>query len=111
MKRDGCSQQREESSDVDTEEEISFDWEAYRRELNVLFFQERDLINRGSEQYKDFWIFLKRYQNVKKQKHIKQFIERQSSVKNKSQSTHQSSSLGLPTNYNSRYFVNRVQEI
>ena len=102
----GPSYQNDNSDEVDTEDEIMFDWETHRRELNVLFFQDRDIIKRGTDQYKDFWLFLKRYQNIKKQKHIKQFIERQSSGTSKSHTTPDTSSLGLPSKFDSRYFVN-----
>lgn len=38
-------------------------WEDHRSTLDELFFRNSDLIKRGSQEYKDFWLFLERYES------------------------------------------------
>ena len=46
--------------------EIQF--EKYRSKLNKIFFRDEDLIQVGSDEYKDFWKFLAKYQNFQRMK-------------------------------------------
>ena len=38
------------------------DFERHRAKLAKIFFREGDLIQHGSDEYRDFWKFLRRYQ-------------------------------------------------
>ena len=46
--------------------EIQF--EKHRSKLNRIFFRDEDLIQFGSDEYKDFWKFLGKYQNFQRMK-------------------------------------------
>ena len=46
--------------------EIQF--EKHRSKLNKIFFRDEDLIQFGSDEYKDFWKFLAKYQNFQRMK-------------------------------------------
>ncbi|XP_076036389.1 putative ATP-dependent RNA helicase DHX34 [Oratosquilla oratoria] len=71
MSDDAEANNSSSSESEDEEKELLFDWENHRYELNCLFFSDSDIIKRGSEDYRDFWLFLKKYQNIKKQKKIR----------------------------------------
>lgn len=43
----------------DDDEETDFAFEKYKYELNLIFFRDGDIIKQGSDEYKDFWSFLK----------------------------------------------------
>lgn len=60
--------------DSDSEDELMFEWEAHRHELDLLFCGagEEDPLRRGSEQYQDFWAFLKKYHSLQKQRKIRE---------------------------------------
>ena len=45
-----------------------FNWEAYKYELDYIFFQEADYIKVGTNEYKDFWKFFQRYVRFKAKK-------------------------------------------
>ena len=46
----------------------SFNWEAYKPELDYIFFQDSDYIRHGSNEYNDFWKFFHRYIRFKVRK-------------------------------------------
>jgi len=74
-------------------------WEDHRATLDELFFRSCDLIKRGSQEYKDFWLFLERYEAFH-QRHV----EKQPREKGTKERT--SSKLGLPLSYDRRYKIN-----
>jgi len=74
-------------------------WEDHRSSLDDLFFRDCDLIKRGSQDYKDFWLFLERYEAFNK-KHV----EKHPRDKDGKEKT--SSKLGLPLSYDRRYKIN-----
>jgi len=47
--------------DSDDDEETDFAFEKYKYELNMIFFRDGDLVKQGSDEYKDFWNFLKNF--------------------------------------------------
>jgi hypothetical protein len=47
--------------DSDDDEETDFAFEKYKYELNMIFFRDGDLVKQGSDEYKDFWSFLKNF--------------------------------------------------
>ncbi|XP_015771994.1 PREDICTED: probable ATP-dependent RNA helicase DHX34 [Acropora digitifera] len=53
-------------SSPDREKEKRVVWEEHRSSLDELFFRSCDLIKRGSQEYKDFWLFLERYEAFNK---------------------------------------------
>ncbi|CAB4062173.1 DHX34 [Lepeophtheirus salmonis] len=61
---------RRKSSDIRRERGSSriFDFEKCRSKLCKIFFTERDLISRGSQDYDDFWKFLRSYQCFQEKK-------------------------------------------
>lgn len=58
-------------SNSDSEDDLMFEWEHYRYEINQIFSND-DIIKRGTSEYNDFWKFLKKYQGLQKQKTIRQ---------------------------------------
>ena len=99
----------ESEEDVNSEEEMMFDWFDYKRDLNILFFQDRDLIKKGMEQYEDFLKFLKKYQALQKQKNVKKMITSLSDKKEqKKESPNQESSsvFDFPAVFDKRYLIN-----
>ena len=47
--------------------EIQF--EKYRSKLNKIFFRDEDFIQVGTDEYRDFWKFLTKYQRFQRMKH------------------------------------------
>lgn len=92
-------------SNVDSEDELMFDWENHRSVLNQMFFRDEDVIKRGSEEYFDFWKFLKKYHGLQKQKKIREMC---SSKPSRGSSEGRSVSLlyQLPLQYDKRYNIN-----
>lgn len=101
---------------VDSEEEITFEWDRHKWELNQMFFQDHDIIKRGTEEYQDFFKFLSKYQAIQKQKKLQEIINKKSTKKNKlftkqsnqtkSTNSSRSDTYDLPLDFNSRYTVN-----
>ncbi|GFT13178.1 probable ATP-dependent RNA helicase DHX34 [Nephila pilipes] len=52
-----------------------FSWTDYRSTLNKIFFHDRGKIKRNTSQYDEFWIFLKKYQEVQQKAAIKKLQE------------------------------------
>ena len=76
-------------------------WEENRSFLDNCFFRSSDLIVRGSEEHRDFWAFLEKYE---------QFKLRQPDVVNKAaeQTSWEQTEdpLNLPQTHNDRYRIN-----
>lgn len=43
-----------------------FDWHKYKSALKKIFFRDQDIIKRGTEEYNEFWPFLKKYETIQK---------------------------------------------
>ncbi|GFS52184.1 probable ATP-dependent RNA helicase DHX34 [Trichonephila clavipes] len=52
-----------------------FLWTEYRSTLNKIFFHDRGKIKRNTSQYDEFWIFLKKYQEVQQKAAMKKLLE------------------------------------
>ncbi|KAF2348531.1 Helicase-associated domain [Trinorchestia longiramus] len=109
-----CEKKTDES-ESNSEEEIMFEWEHHRWELNQMFFGERDLIKRGSEDYKDFFKFLGKYQTLCKQKKLQKIVEKQAKksqndckIENKPSTCATSAKFGLPVQFDNKHLVNFV---
>lgn len=63
--------EKNKSATSDSEDDLMFEWEHYRYEINQIFSND-DIIRRGTTEYDDFWKFLKKYQGLQKQKTIRQ---------------------------------------
>lgn len=61
-------QPEEEQPESNIGPDYEFNWDAHRYVLDKIFFQEEDLIKRGTAQYDDFWAFLIKYQLFQRKK-------------------------------------------
>ncbi|XP_023240234.1 probable ATP-dependent RNA helicase DHX34 [Centruroides sculpturatus] len=43
-----------------------FDWSRHKSTLNKIFFRDQDIIKRGTEEYNEFWPFLRKYEAVQR---------------------------------------------
>ena len=46
----------------------SFNFERHKRKLTKIFFREDDFVKEGTQEYKDFWKFLVKFQALEKRK-------------------------------------------
>lgn len=92
-------------SDADSEDELMFDWEYHRYELNQMFFRDDDVIKRGTEEYDDFWKFLKKYHGLQKQKKIREMCKSKHN-REFSDGIRSSTLYQLPLHYDKRYNIN-----
>ncbi|XP_066944325.1 probable ATP-dependent RNA helicase DHX34 [Macrobrachium rosenbergii] len=95
-----------EGSDSDSEEELKFNWEDHRYELNQMFFRDEDVIKRGTEEYHDFWKFLKKYHGLQKQKKIRDMCKDHGEQRRDAKEGQLSSVYQLPLKFNKRYCIN-----
>ncbi|XP_018025029.1 probable ATP-dependent RNA helicase DHX34 [Hyalella azteca] len=102
------SNNKSDSEEVDSEEEVMFEWENHKWELNQMFFKDNDVIQRGSEQYQDFFKFLKKYQTLKKQKKLKRILDKNiNKEKPRGDKTAKlTEKFELPTRFDNKYLVN-----
>lgn len=80
----------------DSEEEKDFCFEKYKYELNLIFFRDQDMIKYGSDEYNDFWKFLRKYIDMqqkagKKYSAIKETLSKE---------------LNIPVEFDKRHLVN-----
>ncbi|MPC28322.1 putative ATP-dependent RNA helicase DHX34 [Portunus trituberculatus] len=89
----------------DSEDELMFEWEAHRRELDLLFcgLGPEDPMVRGSEQYQDFWAFLKKYHGLHKQRKIREMC---GAGRGAGAGQGFSAKLGLPLAFHKRHNIN-----
>lgn len=73
-----------------------FSFEDYKKELDQLFFSDRDIIKKGTPQYGEFWNFFQKYDTMKKRQGIS-WNPPQSEPKNE---------LGIPMNYHRAFLLN-----
>ncbi|CAL4144006.1 unnamed protein product, partial [Meganyctiphanes norvegica] len=89
----------------DSEDEMLFNWEEYRHDLNCMFFQRDSVIQRGTEEYNDFWKFLKKYQSLQRQKKIRNMCAKENDC-NERDTGAISKLYELPKKYEKRYNIN-----
>lgn len=75
-------------------------WEDLRSTLDELFFRDCDLINRGTQDYRDFWLFLERHETF----HSKR--QKEKHTKGKDTKYWRSPKLRLPLLYDRRHKIN-----
>jgi len=97
------------SSSVDAAKEIStsaehdseFNWEVHRSTLDAVFFQDDDVIKKGSVEYDEFWIFLQKYQAFSRKQLVKS-----NSLLHSADYSFEPNKFTLPAKYDKRYRVN-----
>lgn len=91
------------------EKRQSWDWDSpqCRAQLDEVFFRQRDYIQTGSTEHKEFWTFFERFQRFKTKKEMSApKSSRQESHEGKSKKKSGSVDLGLPKDYDARYRIN-----
>ena len=99
-KKSNNKERNQDSSD--SEKEMMFDWEDYRWQLNYMFFNDDGIIKRGSDEYHDFWKFVKKYSALYKQKIVNQMVNKNNTNKGKEE---KSEILGLPVEYDKKHNI------
>lgn len=74
-----------------------FSFEDYKRDLDLLFFTERDVIKKDTTQYDEFWKFFAKYQSMRKRQGITTWTAPRSQPSNE---------LGLPLKYHRTFQLN-----
>ena len=90
-----------ETSTKTAELDSEFNWEEHRSSLDAIFFQDDDVIKKGSIEYEEFWIFLKKYQAFSR----KQLVKNSLSL-HPAEYSFQPNRLNLPEKYDKRYRIN-----
>ena len=74
-----------------------FSFEDYKRDLDLLFFTDRDVIKKDTTQYDEFWKFFAKYQSMRKRQGINTWTAPRSQPSNE---------LGLPLTYHRTFQLN-----
>ncbi len=74
-----------------------FSFEDYVKDLDTLFFTDRDVIKKGTPQYDEFWKFFNKYQMMRNRQGITTWIAPKSKPTNE---------LGIPTVYHRSFLIN-----
>ena len=90
-----------ETSTTAARHDAEFNWEEHRSILDAIFFQDEDMIKKGSVEYDEFWVFLQKYQAFGR----KQLVKINSSL-HSAEHSFQSNKFNLPEKYDKRYRVN-----
>lgn len=85
------------TSTLQSKQSKVFSLEDYKRELDQLFFSDRDVIIKGTPQYDEFWSFFQKYQAMKKRQGITNWTPPSSEPKNE---------LGVPITYHRAFLLN-----
>lgn len=93
------NQEKRSSSSKRTQSETprEFSFEDYKKELDILFFSDRDVIKKGTPQYEEFWKFHSKYQLMRARQGGNEWIAPRSTPSNQ---------LGIPTNYHRSFLIN-----
>lgn len=86
---------KKKKSETKFNQEFSF--EDYQKDLDVLFFTDRDVIKKGTPLYEEFWKFHTKYQMMKKRQGVTSWTAPR---------TNPSNELGIPTNYHRSFLIN-----
>jgi hypothetical protein len=96
--RDDDRQERPSVSDEKTHSrQREFSFEDYKRDLDLLFFTDRDVIKKDSTLYDEFWKFFAKYQSMRKRQGITTWTSPRSQPSNE---------LGLPLTYHRTFQLN-----
>jgi HrpA-like RNA helicase len=74
-----------------------FSFEDYKKDLDVLFFTDRDVIKKSTPQYEEFWKFFNKYQIMRKRQGVTTWIPPKINPTNE---------LGIPTVYHRSFMLN-----
>lgn len=74
-----------------------FSFEDYKKDLDTLFFTDRDVIKKSTPQYEEFWKFFNKYQLMRKRQGINLWIPPRTQPCNE---------LGIPTDYHRSFMLN-----
>lgn len=96
--------EKNKSATSDSEDDLMFEWEHYRYEINQIFSND-DIIRRGTTEYDDFWKFLKKYQGLQKQKTIRQMCGNKQ-YREEMGTGEVSSVYKVPQHFDKRYNIN-----
>lgn len=97
----GDTDEKKKASELN--DDVDIDWEAYRSVLDGIFFREVDVIKRNSQEYHDFWMFFKKYQDFQRRNpHRRSKMLTEEDLQN----TSRSGQLGIPSVYNKRHRIN-----
>jgi len=97
--RDTVNAAKETSTKVADDSE--FNWEKHRSTLDAIFFQDEDMIKKGSVEYDEFWIFLQKYQAFSRKQPA-----RSKSLPHSAKYAFQPNRFHLPEKYDKRYRIN-----
>lgn len=86
---------KKKKSEAKYDQEITF--EDYQKDLDALFFTDRDVIKKGTPLYEEFWKFHTKYQIIKKRQGVTSWIPPR---------TNPSNELGIPTLYHRSFMLN-----
>lgn len=86
---------KKKKSEAKYDQEITF--EDYQKDLDALFFTDRDVIKKGTPLYEEFWKFHTKYQIMKKRQGVTSWIPPR---------TNPSNELGIPTLYHRSFMLN-----
>lgn len=75
-----------------------FSFENYKKDLDILFFSDRDVIKKDTTQYDEFWKFFNKYQAVRRKQGVTTWSPPRSQPV--------SDNLGIPTNYHRSFLLN-----
>ena len=74
-----------------------FSFEDYKKDLDVLFFTDRDVIKKSTPQYEEFWKFFNKYQIMRKRQGVTNWVPPKTNPTNE---------LGIPTVYHRSFMLN-----
>lgn len=74
-----------------------FSFEDYKKDLDTLFFTDRDVIKKSTPQYEEFWKFFNKYQIMRKRQGVTHWIPPKSNPTNE---------LGIPVVYHRSFMLN-----
>ena len=79
-----------------------FSFEDYKKDLDVLFFTDRDVIKKSTPQYEEFWKFFNKYQIMRKRQGVTNWIPPKTNPTNELGKN----GLGIPTVYHRSFMLN-----
>jgi len=88
-----------ETSTEGTDRDSEFSWEEHRSTLDTMFFQDENMIKKGSVEYDEFWIFLQKYQAFSRKQQVRSNLH-------SAEYLFQPNKFSLPETYDKQYRVN-----
>ena len=79
----------------------SFNFERHKRKLTKIFFREDDFVKEGTQEFKDFWKFLVKFQALEKRK-----AEKEGKSRKRKKTDEVSDILGVPLEADLKHGLN-----